>query len=67
MSAMMVLRSGVAAGAVLIAAGLYQLTPLKESCLDLPGSSPPIGAEGSQAPGAWDLTMASIAWAAASP
>ena len=30
---MMVLRSGVAAGAVLIAAGLYQLTPLKESCL----------------------------------
>jgi predicted metal-binding membrane protein len=33
MSAMMMLRSPVAAGALLIAAGLYQLTPLKDRCL----------------------------------
>jgi predicted metal-binding membrane protein len=33
MSAMMMLRSPWAAGALLIAVGLYQLTPLKESCL----------------------------------
>lgn len=33
MSAMMSLRGGLLAGAVLIAAGLYQLTPLKTACL----------------------------------
>ncbi len=33
MSAMMSLRATVLAGAVLIAAGLYQLTPLKTACL----------------------------------
>jgi predicted metal-binding membrane protein len=33
MSAMMMLREPWAAGALLIAAGLYQLTPLKQSCL----------------------------------
>jgi predicted metal-binding membrane protein len=32
-SSMMALRSRAVAGALLIAAGLYQLTPLKESCL----------------------------------
>jgi predicted metal-binding membrane protein len=33
MSAMMMLRSPAAAGALLIAAGVYQLTPLKDACL----------------------------------
>lgn len=33
MSAMMVLRSPALAGALVIGAGLYQLTPLKDSCL----------------------------------
>ena len=33
MSGMTVLRSRAVAGGLLIAAGLYQLTPLKESCL----------------------------------
>lgn len=33
MSAMMVLRSPAAAGALIAAAGLYQLTPLKDNCL----------------------------------
>jgi predicted metal-binding membrane protein len=33
MSAMMMLRAPWAAGALLVAAGLYQLTPLKENCL----------------------------------
>ena len=33
MSAMMLLRSPAASGALLIGAGLYQLTPLKEACL----------------------------------
>jgi predicted metal-binding membrane protein len=33
MSAMMMLRSPWAAGALLVAAGLYQLTQLKESCI----------------------------------
>ena len=33
MSAMMLIRSPAAAGALLIGAGLYQLTPLKEACL----------------------------------
>jgi predicted metal-binding membrane protein len=33
MNAMMVLRSPIAVGAVLIAAGLYQLSPLKQACL----------------------------------
>jgi predicted metal-binding membrane protein len=33
MSVLMALRSRAVAGAVLVAAGLYQLTPLKESCL----------------------------------
>ena len=33
MSAMMMLRMPLAAGALLLAAGMYQLTPLKESCL----------------------------------
>jgi predicted metal-binding membrane protein len=33
MTAMMVLRSATLAGAFLIAAGLYQLTPFKKTCL----------------------------------
>ena len=33
MTAMMLMRSPTAAGALLIGAGLYQLTPLKEACL----------------------------------
>jgi len=35
LSPMMEAASGVLSGALLIAAGLYQLTPLKRSCLDL--------------------------------
>jgi predicted transporter len=68
MTAMMVLRSATLAGAFLIAAGLYQLTPFKNTCRIAGArrsSSPRIGAPVCGGPGAWASLTAPIASAAA--
>jgi len=69
LSVLMNSRSTLMSGALLIAAGLYQLTPLKAACLNSAArqfpSSSCIGAPGLSALGAWDWSMAFTASAAA--
>jgi predicted metal-binding membrane protein len=69
LSPMMVSRSAWLGGALLIAAGIYQLTPLKNACLRNCRAPAHFLSRhwrnGRRAPSAWACSWAPTAWAAA--